>query len=606
MKLTQRLKIWGVILGMIVGAVVTSEALACVVRPGLIDWPTYQQTNVPLNANIRAYASATTVTLIETSSGALVTLEAVEVETNNFVKTYRPSEELKPNTEYTVNSKVEPAGYEDTVTFTTGTQADTEPPVIDPNGLNISFDWAFANEEVLVFNDCDSGADYDVVDLSEEMKRYYNDFDKLPAHYTVNINFSDISEQTGSTICSLDQVDDSNNVVHIADYEGCYINFGRLLPEEIGNSKTFRIQLKDVLGNTQEEALDVTFNFDEENSTYTVTTKDGTVIKSGESTGGIRPAEASSGCSLSKNSNATSGMAIFILFSFAIFTLLAIRNSKTKKINVNRFRLWGIVLGITAVGILVGCGGGAGGIAGFNPKIVPTERPVTSTNINGFVEAECTLDAYNTINCSSIKLEEKFQCNYILKPIDELNLLSPQKPIALCQTECSKNNEWCSNIEHLYGLGFLVPYVFRYIVIDDNNFKIIESVEDFKNIFAPIDTDEEAIAFVLALSRDNEGPVSIYNNNDLEKFVYDISKWKSLVPDFTGTHVEKDGEDYLVNLFKSSIGGRGIEDPSAPCGTRPTLYSVEYRVTTDGTITEGTRIPILVDMDDNDSCIIVD
>jgi len=114
----------------------------------------------------------------------------------------------------------------------------------------------------------------------------------------------------------------------------------------------------------------------------------------------------------------------------------------------------------------------------------------------------------------------------------------------------------------------MMPLFRRYIAKQGEEFKLIESIEDFRSIFAPVETKEEALAFAVALT------------SSLPR--YDTSVPEDYFPvssSITPTYAKETEGGYMVHLFDSEICG---------CGSHP-YYAIDYLVTRDGNVTELSR-----------------
>ncbi|HPT20151.1 MAG TPA: hypothetical protein PLJ25_08800, partial [Methanothrix sp.] len=116
--------------------------------------------------------------------------------------------------------------------------------------------------------------------------------------------------------------------------------------------------------------------------------------------------------------------------------------------------------------------------------------------------------------------------------------------------------------------GCMMPLFRKYVVKQGEDFKLIESAEDFKSEFAPVETKEEALAFAVALT----SSLSRYDTSAPEGYF-------SVSSAITPTYANETEKGYLVHLFDSELCG---------CGTHP-YYAVDYLVSKDGNVTEIAR-----------------
>ncbi|MDD2755918.1 MAG: hypothetical protein PHS80_10370 [Methanothrix sp.] len=152
----------------------------------------------------------------------------------------------------------------------------------------------------------------------------------------------------------------------------------------------------------------------------------------------------------------------------------------------------------------------------------------------------------------------------IINASPALENLSPQLPIV----ECLHLSEDYNSQEGILREGCMMPLFRKYIVMQGDEFKLIESIEDFRSIFAPVETKEEALAFAVALT------------SSLPR--YDTSVPENYFPvssPITPTYAKETEGGYLVHLFDKEICG---------CGSHP-YYAIDYLVTRDGNVTELSR-----------------
>lgn len=184
-------------------------------------------------------------------------------------------------------------------------------------------------------------------------------------------------------------------------------------------------------------------------------------------------------------------------------------------------------------------------------------------NSNAFIEAGCIGDGFS-LNCDSLDLEEKFGCMQIVNASRELDNLSLSLPIV----ECLYLGNDSGPSQGILREGCMMPLFRKYVVKQGEDFKLIESAEDFKSEFAPVETKEEALAFAVALT----SSLSRYDTSAPEGYF-------SVSSTITPTYANETENGYIVHLFDSQLCG---------CGTHP-YYAVDYLVGKDGNVTEIAR-----------------
>ncbi len=182
---------------------------------------------------------------------------------------------------------------------------------------------------------------------------------------------------------------------------------------------------------------------------------------------------------------------------------------------------------------------------------------------NAFIEAGCLAEDFS-LNCDDLGLGERFSCMRIINASPALENLSPQLPIV----ECLYLSEDYNSQEGILREGCMMPLFRKYIIKQGDEFKLIESIEDFRSIFAPVETKEEALDFGVALT----SSLPRYDTSVPEDY-YQVSS--SIRP----TYAKETEGGYLVHLFESELCG---------CGSHP-YYAIDYLVTRDGNVTELSR-----------------
>lgn len=211
--------------------------------------------------------------------------------------------------------------------------------------------------------------------------------------------------------------------------------------------------------------------------------------------------------------------------------------------------------------------------------IIEKPEPNLTVDISPFIKAGCVKEK-NYLSCPSINLEEKYSCNRIALPSKYLGGLLPKVPIVEC-TFWKKN--WTTD-EGIILKGCVAPILNlnKYIVLINGEFKLINNKEEFKQFFAPVETPEEALSFVVALT--NSYPM--YDIKIPPRYVVFKSKIEA-------TYVKEISEGFKVHLFDYQL-----------CGCGPHLYyAVDYLVTNTGEIQEISRQKIYKDPMEDGLCV---
>ena len=205
------------------------------------------------------------------------------------------------------------------------------------------------------------------------------------------------------------------------------------------------------------------------------------------------------------------------------------------------------------------------------------EKPNLAVDISPFIDAGCVIED-DRLDCSSIGLEEKYSCEGILSPSEYLGGLTPKVPIVECLFE---KRDWGKD-EGIVRRGCRRPWYNKYIVLVDGKFKLISNKEEFKQFFAPVETPEEALSFVVALT--NSFPM------------YEIKiprRYVVFVTTIEPTYVKEVPEGFQVHLFSHTLCG---------CGPHP-YYAIDYLVTKAGENEVISRQKIYKDPLEDDLCV---
>lgn len=241
-----------------------------------------------------------------------------------------------------------------------------------------------------------------------------------------------------------------------------------------------------------------------------------------------------------------------------------------------------------------------------NPRIIdtPTPHPTIPLIINHakphlgldntvFEQKGCERELFDGLfECSPSSPLANVGCDVLKNASDLLGGLAPKYPIALClrrsfaltdtlQThfrDLSKNEYFYNYFDDVMHL----PLYTRYVIFRNNQFELVQSPAEFKQIFAPIDSPEEALAYALALNN----WTTYYNLSVQPKYQY-------FVPFLADTHIEQVSHGYVVNLYHYQIGG---------CGPHwTTLYNI--KVSVDGSVELQDQINAFKDPAEDGLCV---
>ena len=151
-----------------------------------------------------------------------------------------------------------------------------------------------------------------------------------------------------------------------------------------------------------------------------------------------------------------------------------------------------------------------------------------------------------------------FGCNDILIPSNLISGLNPPYPIAICQIDLisgATNPEIESEIEqgeYIYSLGGLSGSYFRYVIFQDGKYRLLKTEDEFRTVYAPIESPEEALSYVLAVTRYSASYGIAYDPT----MEYEVSKLED-------TYVTSESDGYILHLYFSQFYGCGPHWTSA-------------------------------------------
>lgn len=145
-----------------------------------------------------------------------------------------------------------------------------------------------------------------------------------------------------------------------------------------------------------------------------------------------------------------------------------------------------------------------------------------------------------------------FGCTEIGAPSNLIGGLEPSYPMAVCAIQLwsgDGSKELTTEIENgqfVYYTGGLFGSYIRYIIFQNGEFALLKTEADLQNVFAPIESPEEALSFVLAARN-----LSAYYG-----LQYDPA-YKYEVDTIEDTYAARNTDGYLVHLFHDQAFGCG-------------------------------------------------
>lgn len=218
--------------------------------------------------------------------------------------------------------------------------------------------------------------------------------------------------------------------------------------------------------------------------------------------------------------------------------------------------------------ILTGC---------IPPKIIHHPAPDLKVDFTPFENSGCPLNESGyTGLCQEDSVLYALECDRLSAVPDEFGGLSPAYPMAICTYVPYGRDDvaepWNTPAsEYFYNVGGPMPMLVRYVIFVDGEFRLIKNPDEFRAVFAPVDSPNEALSFGLALA-------DVYTMYDLKfnlRYRYEVRTLED-------TYVETTGDGYMVHVFDYQFFG---------CGPHY-YYAVDLNVTPDGRVGEISRTKI--------------
>lgn len=220
-----------------------------------------------------------------------------------------------------------------------------------------------------------------------------------------------------------------------------------------------------------------------------------------------------------------------------------------------------------------------------NPvRIIDHKMPNVKTDFTPFENAGCKSITQDEYDCGRESLLLEFGCARIVRQ-DWLGGLTPNYPIAGCYNffeidngaDSPKLSSECITFDpNMYGVDCN-----RLVIYKDGNFLVIKNLDELRNLFAPIDSPEEALSLALA-GTDNYAEYGLTYNPDYVYYVQELEE----------TYVETLANEYMVHLFHIS---------RISCGPFDTV-TIDVRVTRDGQMEEVNLTRIYRDPSEDSTC----
>ena len=214
------------------------------------------------------------------------------------------------------------------------------------------------------------------------------------------------------------------------------------------------------------------------------------------------------------------------------------------------------------------------------PSVKNHAQPELGSGPTAFDDSSCQ-EQYGRWVCAPQSALGQIGCEQIRPPGDVLGGLQPAYPIRACLVLRDASQRLAEG-EFVYRDGCLMGEYIRYVILADGQFRLLKSLADLQQAYAPIETEAEALSYALAASGLGVR-YGITAQRDLRYFVDQLED----------TYVETLPQGYQVHLFDYKLCG---------CGPHPT-YAVEVLVTSDGQVQELSREKIYEDPAEDKLCV---
>ena len=221
------------------------------------------------------------------------------------------------------------------------------------------------------------------------------------------------------------------------------------------------------------------------------------------------------------------------------------------------------------------------------PTFVNHTAPNLPVVFDEFTNAGCPTDS-NGQPCGAVGPLADFGCNDIYIPSNLTGGLDPAYPIAICQIDL-RSGAASAEIQakmdrgdYLYYLGGLSGSYVRYVIFKDGEFRLLKTEEDFRNAYAPIDSPEEALSYVLAVTTLS----AVYGLEYDPAMKYEVNEIED-------TFVTAETDGYRLHLFYDQVFG---------CGPH-WITAIDTRISFDGTIQEISQTQLFRDPNMDELCV---
>jgi len=203
------------------------------------------------------------------------------------------------------------------------------------------------------------------------------------------------------------------------------------------------------------------------------------------------------------------------------------------------------------------------------PTITNHPKPDLTVDFTPFEDVGCPTNEYGHYYfCGEDSELFTLGCDRLAPVSDMMGGLDPAYPMAVCEYMPMERPDDVDHYdipesEYIFRTGGLMPTLVRYVIAVDGEFRLIKNVDEFIETFAPVESQEEALSFAIAILNVS----ARYGLTYEQKYEYEVSSLED-------TYVETVPDGYIVHAFDYQIFG---------CGPHY-YYAIPVKVTFDGQV----------------------
>ncbi len=222
-------------------------------------------------------------------------------------------------------------------------------------------------------------------------------------------------------------------------------------------------------------------------------------------------------------------------------------------------------------------------------------KPAFTADFSPFEDAGCPASEYGFRHCEEDSPLADLGCDEIREAPDLVGALRPSYPLAQCLTSSYEADpheqvDWIgvghyaytSEGQYFFRVGGISSFLVRYVAYIDGQFTLIETEEEFRVLFAPLESPDEALSYVQAVT----GLSALFGLKQESHYVYAAAEVED-------THVDVAADGYIVHMYYVDLFG---------CGLHWT-YTVDFHVTREGHVKQNNMKQVFRDTTLDDWCI---